>query len=472
MAEQKTTEPVSLVRQLGVTSAAALVVANMVGSGIFITTPFLAGDLASVPLVLSIWLVGAFIALAGAFCYSELGVNFPSSGGEYVYLTQAYGPVWGFMTGWISFVVGFSCAIAAAALAFANYLSYFWPAWKNAAPFLTFGPESFRVTVGPMQLAACALIGAMTLVNLNDLKTVAKFQNFFTGFKIAVLFSLIVLGFLFGNGNWNHFSMDAVRTSTVPIGAQFAISLCFLFTSYSGWNAATYIAEEVKQPARTLPKALALGTLLVATLYFGLNLIFLYAMPLEEMKSTVAIGSGSAVKLFGPGVASVFTAAMAIALFSSVNSMIVIGPRVYYAMARNRAFFKFAAQLSTRTRTPVNSILVQGAVAMLVTMTPLADLVLFIGFTLNIFTVITVASLFIFRKRAGWQKLPAVSFLYPLFPVLYIAMGLWVTYFGLTSAPKPSLIALGLIFAGAAVYKLRIKDQMLQHERSQAAAGD
>ncbi len=446
---------VSLARQLGLASASALVVSNMVGTGIFTTTGFLAGDLGSVPLVLFIWLVGAFVALAGAFCYSELGVNFPSSGGEYVYLTQSYGPVWGFMTGWVSFIAGFSSPIAAAALAFSSYLAYFFPSLKDGAPFFTIGGA---LRFGPAEAVACSLILAMTLVNLLDLKSVAGLQNIFTSFKIGVLAILCIAGFIAGSGNWAHFSMDAVRTSTNGLFAQFAVSLCFTFTAYSGWNAATYVAEEIDQPAKTLPRALALGTGIVALLYLALNVLFIYAMPLEQMKGVFAIGSTSAARLFGPNIGGLFAALMAIALFSTVNAMVTIGPRVYYAMAKNRAFFSFAGVLSERTRTPINGILMQCAFAMLVTMTPLPSLMLFIGFTLNIFTVITVASLFFFRSKPNWQKLPVVSFMWPLFPVFYIIVGLWIAYFGLTNEPKMSLTAFGMIALGAIVYRLRIKD--------------
>ncbi len=445
---------VSLARQLGLASATALVVSNMVGTGIFTTTGFLAGDLGSVPLVLLIWFVGSLVALAGAFCYSELGVNFPSSGGEYVYLTQAYGPVWGFMTGWISFIAGFSSPIAAAALAFSNYLAYFFPSLRDGAPLFTIGFLRF----GSAEAVACSLIIAMTLVNLLDLKVVAGLQNLFTSFKIGVLLLLCVAGFLAGTGDWGHFSMNAVRTSTSSIWAQFAVSLCFIYTAYSGWNAATYVAEEIDQPAKTLPRALAYGTAIVALLYLALNILFIYAMPLEQMKGVIAIGSTSASKLFGPGIAGTFAALMAIALFSTVNAMVTIGPRVYYAMAKNRAFFSFAGVLSERTRTPINGILLQCAFAMLVTMTPLPSLMLFIGFTLNIFTVITVASLFFFRKKPNWQKLPVVSFAWPLFPVFYIIVGVWIAYFGLTQEPQMSLTAFGIIVLGAIVYYFRIKD--------------
>lgn len=424
----------TLRRQLGVGSAAALVISNMIGTGIFVSTPFFAGDLGSVPLVLAIWVAGALVALAGACCYAELGVNYPDSGGEYVYLREAFGPAWAFMSGWTSFFVGFSCAIAAAALAFARYVGYFSEAlvaWEKAL--------------------ACALILGMTLVNLMDLRGVARFQNVATSFKVLTLLLLVLGGFLFGEGSWAHFSQEAVRASDRALWAQFAVSLCFVYTSYSGWNSASYIAGEIAEPSRNLPRALALGTCLVALLYVVLNLVFIYAMPLETMKAETKLGAAVAAKLFGAGIGGAFAAAMAIALFSTVNAMVTVGPRVYYAMAKDRAFFALGAKVSERTGTPVNSILIQGVVAMLITLTPLPALVFFIGFSLNLFTVLTVASLFRFRRRAGWVRLGVVDFCYPLIPALYIAVGLWVTSFGFWNEPLRSSVALGVIGLGALV---------------------
>jgi basic amino acid/polyamine antiporter, APA family len=451
-------QQVSLVRQLGVPSAAALVVSNMVGASIFTTTGFLAMDLGQVNLVLGIWLVGAFVALAGAFCYSELGVNFPSSGGEYVYLTQAYGPVWGFMTGWVSLIAGFSAPIAASALSFSNYMAYFFPSLRGGQEFLVLGPEWLPLRIGWGQVVAMLVILAMTAVNFLDIQAVARAQNWFTAFKISVLVAFIVAGFLAGDGNWGHLSQNTERASSVPIFNQFFVSLCFVSLGYSGWNAATYIAEELKQPERTLPLALAAGTATVAVLYLVLNVLYIYAVPLAVLKEPViAVASTAAAALFGKSIAGAFSLVMALALFATVNAMVTIGPRVYYAMAKNKAFFAMAAELSPRTRTPLKAIVLQCLVAMSITVTPLPDLMLFIGFTLNIFTVITVASIFIFRRRPNWRKLPVVNFLYPLFPVVYIAVGLWIVYYGLSWKPVHSLTALGLIAAGALIYKFRIQ---------------
>lgn len=448
--------PTGLLRQLGIISATALVVSNMVGTGIFATSGFLAGDLGAPSLVLIIWVVGALFALVGAFCYSELGVNFPSSGGEYVYLTRAYGPTWGFMSGWVSFFAGFSAPIAAAALAFSDYLGYFFPALKQANAQFTIGPAGFSLKLGGAQLTASVLIALFTILNFFGVRRVARVQNVLTATKILVLVAFIGLGFAIGTGSWGHFSMSTARTSTTSLPAQFAISLFWIYVAYSGWNAATYVAEELKRPEKTLPVALAVGAGLVAALYLGLNLVFIYATPLGEMKGVVAVGSLAASKLFGAGVAGIFSALMALSLVSTVNAMVTIGPRVYYAMAKNKAFLPMAARVDPRWHTPVPAIVLQGLCAVLMTLTPFPELVIYIGFTLNFFAVMSVSSLFLFRRRAEWQKLRVVSFAYPLLPALFLLVGGWMTVYGFLMKPKVSLAAVLTVAVGAVVYHFKV----------------
>jgi len=430
----------SLLRQLGIGSATALVISNMIGTGIFTTSGFLAGQLGSAKLVLSIWGVGAVCALAGAFCYSELGVNFPSSGGEYVYLTEAYGPTWGFMTGWISFFAGFSAPIAAAALAFSDYVGHvvtssFWGS----------------------QILAGAVIALFTIINCLGIRRTARVQNVLTSLKILIILTFLIVGFAFGQGSWENFTHPAVRTSITPLYSQFFVSLFFIYVSYSGWNAATYVAEELKHPSRTLPLSLAYGTALVAALFIGLNVLFIYAVPLESMTGVVAVGALAAQHLFGPAVAGIFSAAMALSLLATVNAEVTIGPRVYYAMAKNGAFFKMAAKVDPRWHTPVIAILCQGACAILMTVVPFLNLLLYIGLLLNFFAVLSVGSLFIFRRRPGWQKLGVVSFAYPLLPAFFVAVGVWMTVLGVMLRPGVSAIAVLTVAAGAAVYHFRLR---------------
>jgi APA family basic amino acid/polyamine antiporter len=452
MAIQSQVGKPGLLRQLGFVSATALVVSNMVGGGIFATPGIMAGDLGDAGLILACWFVGALFALAGALSYSELGINFPSSGGEYVYLTRAFAPAWGFMTGWVSFFAGFSAPIAAAALAFADYLGYFFPSLKAANAARIVGSGAFSITLGGCQLAASALILGFTVLNCIGISRVAKVQNVLTATKVLVIVLFVGLGLVWGTGSWHHFSVPAVRTTNTSLTVQFVISLLFVMFGYSGWNAATYVAEEVRQPERTLPAALAAGTALVTALFLGLIVVFIYSTPLESMKGVIAVGSLAAANLFGPGIAGIFAALMALSIMATVNAEVTIGPRVYYAMAKNRAFFAAAAEVHPRWHTPVFAILSQGLCAMLMTLTPFPQLIIYIGFSLTFFTVMSVASLFVFRRRPGWQRLGPVSFCYPLIPVSYIVVGVCMIGYGLIWQPTASLTALGTIGAGAAVY--------------------
>src|SRR5580692_6107024 len=450
----------SLLRQLGIGSATALVISNMIGTGILTTSGFLAGQLGSAQLVLLVWGVGAICALAGAFCYSELGVNFPSSGGEYVYLTEAYGPTWGFMTGWISFFAGFSAPIAAAALAFSDYLGHFFASLRLDTAQHVFGSGSWEIRLGGAQALAACIITLFTLVNCLGIRRSARLQNVLTSLKILIILGFLIWGFVFGEGSWENFAHPAARTSVTPLFAQFFVSLFYIYVAYSGWNAATYVAEELQHPSRTLPLSLAYGTALVAALFIGLNGLFIYAVPLESMKGVVAVGELAAQHLFGPAVGGVFAAAMALSLLATVNAEVTIGPRVYYAMAKNGAFFSMAAKVDPRWHTPVIAILCQGICAILMTVSPFLNLLLYIGLLLNFFAVLSVASLFVFRRRPGWQKLGVVSFAYPLLPVFFVAVGIWMTILGVMLRPAISGAAALTVAVGAMVYHFRLKTKL------------
>jgi APA family basic amino acid/polyamine antiporter len=443
-----------LLRQLGVFSATAIVVANMVGTGIFTTTGFLAGDLGSPLLVVGIWFVGAALALAGALCYSELGVNFPRSGGEYVYLTEAWGPSWGFLTGWVSFFAGFSAPIAAAALAVSEYLSHFNPALSSQATSATvvLGPMALRL--GPGQWLACGLVAVFTALNVFGLQPAARLQNVLTSLKVVVIVAFCALAVAFGQGDWAHFSQAAVRTSENSISAQFVLSLIWVFFGYSGWNAATYVAEELRDPQRTLPRSLLAGTLLVALLYAALNVVFIYASPLESMKGVVGVGAHAASALFGPSVAGLFSALMAVSLLSTVNAMTIIGPRVYYAMASHGAFFPVAARVHPQWKTPWIAVLAQGiCCCLLILNATFASLVQYIGFSLWLFTLMSVLGLLRLRHRPGWKKLPAANVLFPLIPGIYIVMSAWVLLYMIILRPVESSYGLVTIALGAALYR-------------------
>ncbi len=443
-------------RELTLVSATALVVSNMIGTGIFTTTGFLAGDLGRPSLVLAVWLVGALVAVAGCLAYAELGINFPRSGGEYVYLREAWGPAWGFLSGWISFFAGFAAPVAAGALAFSEYLGNFFPS-------LSVGAQAGRVAFGWLhlgngQFVALGVIAAFTVVNILGLRLAARLQNLLTGLKLGILGIFLALAFTVGHGNWSNFTLAATRTSPHSVSAQFAVSLIFVMFAYSGWNAATYVAEEMRTPERTLPAALLLGTGLVASFYLALNVAFIYALPLESLKGVVRVGATAASALFGSGIGNLFSVIMAAAVLSCVSAMVIVGPRVYYAMAQDGCFFPGAARVHPRWHTPAQAVLYQALVSGAMVLTGTFErLIYYIGFALIVFAALASAGIFRMRRRPNWKRLPAVSWCYPLIPAIFVGASLWMLAYTLYFRPTESLLGLLTMACGLGVYVLAFR---------------
>lgn len=447
----------SLRRELTFTNATALVVSNMIGTGIFTTTGFLAGDLGSPWLVLGVWILGAAVSVAGCLVYAELGVNFPRSGGEYVYLREAWGPTWGFLSGWVSFFAGFSAPIAAGALAFSEYLSHFVPAFSTYRAEESTGFWSC-LHVGPGQWLAIGVVLVFAVINILGVTLAAKLQNALTAMKVTVLATFLVMAFLFGQGQFSNFAESAVRTSPHGLGAQLPVSLIFVMFAYSGWNAATYVAEEIRRPERNLPLALVTGTVLVALFYLALNVAFIYAMPLESMKGVVRIGAEAATALFGYRGGSVFSAVMAVGLLSCVSAMVLVAPRLYYAMGRDRCFLPGAAALHPHWGTPVRAIIYQFlASAVMVLTGSFESLIYYIGFALIFFAALATTGIFRLRRRPDWNRLPAVSWSFPLVPLAFIAASFWMLIYTMALRPREAGLGLLTVIVGGLVYRWKFR---------------
>ncbi|HUC84739.1 MAG TPA: amino acid permease, partial [Candidatus Acidoferrales bacterium] len=446
--------PPALRRELKFSHTTAIVIANMIGTGIFTTTGFLAGDLGRPSLVIGIWVAGAVIAVAGCLCYAEMGVNLPESGGEYIFLREAWGPLWGFLSGWISFFAGFSAPIAAAALAFSEYTAHFFPAFSVAGSDT--GPQAAAwFHFGRGQWLAIGIVLLFSVINIVGLRLAANVQNVITSLKIGVLALFLGFAFALGHGDLHHFSQFASRTSTHSLPAQFAVSLIFVMFAYSGWNAATYVSGEIAKPERTIPAALVAGTLTVAAFYVLLNVAFIYALPLESMKGVVAVGAAAANALFGPRGGSLFSAMMSVGLLSCVSAMVIAGPRVYFAMAVDGCFFRTAARIHPRWGTPVYAILFQGFAAALMILTGnFESLVYYIGFALIFFAALAVAGMIRLRRRTGWKRLAAVNWGYPLAPILFIVASVWMLFYTASLRPKESGLGFLTLVVGAVMYLL------------------
>jgi len=343
-------------RRIGLFTATAIVVANMIGTGIFTTSGIMAGNLPGPGWVLFCWLFGGLIALAGALCYAELATRMPHEGGEYLYLRELYHPAVGFLTGWTSFFVGFSAPIAGSALAFVAYFS---------AGFSRFLPDldpSHAVMAG--KGIAVSIIVVFTCLHYLGVRAGARVQNVLTVIKVIILVGLTSAGMILGAGSWGHLTG---RVAAPSGGLAFGTAMMLVMFAYSGWNASAYIAGEVKDPRRTLPRSLVTGTVIVIVLYLAVNLFIIRSVPFEGLRGTIPVVETAAVGAFGEWMGAALSVMIGIALLSSLSAFLMIGPRVYFAMARDRLFFPFAAQVHPRSGVPGRSILMQGGLAAIIT---------------------------------------------------------------------------------------------------------
>ena len=445
-------------RQLGLTVTAAIVVANMIGTGVFTSTGFQAAALHDPWTILVCWIVGGVVALCGAAAYSELGSMMPKAGGEYVYLREAYHPAVGFMSGWVSLTAGFSAPIAVAALAFSRYLGTLVPA-VSGAPWAEYivnlGFTDVTVRIGPGQAVAMALILAIAAMHSFDAKVGGWVQALFTAAKVLLIVLFILGGLLLGEGDWSNLEPQAGGLSNVFTTA-FATSLMYVSFAYSGWNAAAYIAGEVRAPERTIPRALLLGTGSVMVLYVLLNLVFLYAVPTAALATgsnggpVFEVGDTTARALFGDRAGQLVTSVIALALVSAVSAMVMAGPRVYAAMARDHALPRQLAHHNKRG-VPVFAVITQGVLGCLFVLVGDPDkLIRFVGFTLAVFAGLAVAAVFILRARGHTAAYRTTG--YPVTPLLFIALSVWIAYAQIKDRPIEALAVALVLGLGALVY--------------------
>ncbi|MEM9478673.1 MAG: amino acid permease [Verrucomicrobiota bacterium] len=415
-------------RRIGFYGAVFLVVANMLGTGIFTSTGFLIADLPSRSVVLIAWVVGGVIALLGAICYGALAKRLPESGGEYFFLSRTIHPAAGYVGGWISLLVGFSAPIAAAALALGAYTSAWFPEgwdvrWTGTAALLVF-----------------------TGVHAIDVRRGISAQNVIVVLKIVLIFVFVAMA----AGKMDRSSMPTPTPEGGSVSAGvFAVSLVWISFAFSGWNAAVYVGGEVRDPERTLPRAMIVGTLVVLALYLVLNVVFLYGAPAEAIAGKPEVARIVAEHLGGKGFADFTSGLIAVALLTSISAMMMAGPRVYARMAADGYLPAFIASDRPPAR---NAVLLQLVVALIMIWVPdFPDLAKYIGFTLGIGTALTVVGLIRLKMREpdkihipGW----------PWVPVLFIGFVGWVTVFGALRAKEASLWGALTILLGVVAWRL------------------
>lgn len=420
-------------RRIGVRTATSLVVASMVGTGVFTTSGLLLADLGSAPAVLLAWALGGLLAMAGALSYAELVAALPENGGEYHLLSVAYHPALGFASGFVSFVVGFSAPIAASALAFGQYVHALWP----AVPALP---------------CAVVLVVVMSGLHAVWVRAGGGVQDALTAFKVLLIVAFVAVGA-------PSVLLPRLAEAEQPLlettlSPHFAVALIYVSFSYSGWNAATYVAGEVRTPSRTLPLALVAGTALVTLLYLALNWVFLAGAPAEALRGEVEVGHVAALHLLGRPAGSVMSAIIAFGLLSTVGALIMTGTRVLEAVGRDHGPLALLARRATGGG-PFVAVALQGAVALVMVLTASFDELLgYIGFTLSVFAALTVLGVIVMRVRAPALERPYRTWGYPLTPLAFVALMIWIVARAFAEKPVVALVGGGTIALGLLLWAL------------------
>ncbi|HPL14895.1 MAG TPA: amino acid permease [Candidatus Aminicenantes bacterium] len=436
--------------KFSLTTATALVVANMVGSGVFTSLGFQAAGISSGPALLLLWILGGAIALFGALTYSEAGVLFPRSGGEYHFLTEMFHPALGFLAGWISFLVGFAAPVAAAAMGLGRYLT-------SALAV----PEKTGAGLPSSSLIAVGVVAVLTVLHSLDKSLGARFQNVITIFKVLFIVLIIVLGLAMGEPTGLSFAPTG-RALRDVLSPAFAVSMFFVTFSYSGWNAAAYVAGEIENPRRNLPRSLIAGTLIVSVLYILLNFVFLRTVPIAELSGKLEVGYVFAGRVFGAAGGRLMGAVIAFLLLSSVSAMIIAGPRISRVIGEDYRLFRFLGK-TTAKDIPAAAVVVQGLLSVFYIVTSTFDqVIVFIGFTLNLFTFMTVLGVMIMRRKRPDLPRPYRTWGYPWTPAAFLVIHVYILAYGLIYRPRESLAGLGLTAAGLVVYAIDRKTRRVK----------
>lgn len=446
-----------LERKLGLFDSTMLVMGIIIGSGIFLTTGIMAKSLPSPGLILLAWILGGIISLAGALAYAELGAAMPQAGGQYVYLREAYGPLSGFLFGWTMFLVYQTGAIAAVAVAFAEYFGYFFPSLSTSKHVFSITINIFqysflyRLTMG--QLVGIWLILLLSFFNFIGLVLGSAIQNIVTLLKIGALAAIVSLGLILGRGQSIELDFFPSGHNVSSLFFGMGVAMIAVIWTYDGWNNVNFAAGEIKNPKKNIPLSLIFGVLGVTAIYVSINYIYLYALPIEKITGVARVAEEATTALFGDIAASLISVAVLVSTFGTLNGTILTGPRVYYAMARDNLFFKRVAEVHPSFRTPGFSILIQAVWACLLTLSgTFEQLITYVTFVTIIFYIAGVASVFTLRKKRQDLPRPYKTQGYPVIPILFI-----ITLFGilintLVRKPVESLAGLGIVVIGLPVF--------------------
>jgi len=427
-------------RKIKVFTATLIVIAGMIGTGVFTSLGFQLIDIHSCFGIIMLWLVGGIIALCGALCYGELASAMPRSGGEYHYLSVIFHPFVGFLSGWVSATVAFAAPTALAAMALGTYINRIFP------------------LIHPTELAIAVIIG-ITFIHSFSLRQSARFQNIFTILEITLIVFFIVAGFMIDMPQ--HISILPEQSGVEGeswrsvFSSSFAVSLIYVSYAYSGWNTAAYMSSDIENPRRNVPKALFYGTIVVMILYLLLNYIFLYSAPVQEIQGQVEVGLISAIHIFGLKLGNFMGMLIALLLIASISSFILAGPRVAQVMGEDLPQLSFLS-IKNKNGVPYLAVIIQAAIALLLILTAsFGKVLLYVGFTLSLSTFFTVLGLFVLRYRNKGETEGYKTFGYPVTPVVFLAVTAWMLFFTIKEHPKESLYGMGTILAGSVIYFIK-----------------
>ena len=441
-------------RKLNLLDSTSLVIGAVIGSGIFMTAGFIAEYLPSPGLMLIVWLVGGLITISGALSFAELGAMFPKAGGQYIYIREAYGPWAGFFFGWGFFWFIMCGGIATLGVAFAEFVGYFIPSLSTQSYILQLNVFGFSYSLSTGQLVAVGSILILSGVNYFGIKTGIIVQNIFTFLRIAAIAAFVILGLTLGKkaGITNFSQIFSVETglSFDTLMSLFGLALIAVFWTYDGWYSPTCTAEEIKKPERNLPLSLILGTLGITLIYLLMNLVYIMALPIDKMKGVTRIGELASNQLFGPTATHFFSAAIMISIFGCLSATIIYGPRVYYAMAKDRSFFKSMAYIHPRYRVPSKALVGQAIWSSLLCLSgTYKGLFEYVVFALVIFFALTGFAVIVLRFKQPDRKRPYKTWGYPVIPLFFVIINLAVFFNIVINQPLKSTI--GLIMLGIGI---------------------
>lgn len=421
------------------TTVTAVVIANMVGTGVFTSLGFQLLDIQSGFVILMLWAIGGLIAVCGAMTYAELGAAMPRSGGEYNFLTRIFHPAAGFVSGWTSATVGFAGPSALAAMTFAAYATSILP--TDSSPWIE-------------KLLAVGLVLILTIIHSSSRRNSGGMQVIFTILKVGVIVIFCVAAILAIDEPQPIRFLPSSGDGALLTSGAFAVSLIYVSYAYTGWNAATYLSSELEDPQRTLPGILLTGTLVVTMLYVGLNFVFLYSAPIDSLQGELEIGFIAAQSVFGELGGQFTGLVLASLLVSTVSAMTIAGPRVIQVIGEDFKALSFLAQ-KNKDEIPSRAIYVQSTLAVIfILSSTFESLLVFAGFTLALNSFATVIGVFVLRQTQPDLPRPYRTFLYPIPPLIYLALTGWTLWFVLVNRPVEGLFGLGIIGSGLIVYFL------------------